>query len=346
MRTATAFNYLELGLFGAGALLLVLLIGRTGWRQLVADISLVGWGFVLIWAQEFLAIVTSTLGWRTAIAPGARPISFPRLLSFRIVGEGINRLTPTATIGGEFVRARLLGRVIGTREGTAAVTLAKFAETAGQVVFITLGLAVLLPSIDSLGAYRWGMLAIVVAALLGVLALLGMLDRGFFAIAARRLAAVGIGRLWFKRHADEVEAVDALVQDFVRNRPFGLALSVFWYALTFAVSTLEVLLILYFLDLPLTWQAVLGIEVLSVFVDGLLFFVPGKMGTSEGSKMLMFMLFGLPAEKGLAMGLIRRARETLWDFLGLAIYAVERSRPAAAGDAAEGSDELEPAPGA
>jgi hypothetical protein len=241
-----------------------------------------------------------------------------------MAGESINRLTPTATVGGEFVRARLLGREIGSRQGTAAVALSKFAETAGQVVFIAVGLAALLPFIDALGAYRWAMSAIVLAAAVGVLALLRMLDRGFFGIAARRLSAAGIAPLWFKRHAREIEEVDATIQDCVRGRSSDLALSVFWYGTAFAVSTLEVALVLYFLGLPLTWQAVLGIEVLSVLVDGILFFVPGKMGTSEGSKMLMFLLFGLPPEKGLALGLIRRAREMLWDVLGLAIYAAER----------------------
>lgn len=325
-RASAALNYVELGLFAAGAILLIVLVRQTGWRQIVADISLIGWGFVVIWAQESLAIGTSVLGWWYSIPPAHRSITFLRLARFRIVGEGINRLTPTATVGGEFVRARLLGREIGIREATAAVTLAKFAETAGQVVFIALGLALLLPFIDSLGGYRWAMMAIVLAAAVGCLALLRMLDRGFFGIAARRLSAVGIAPLWFKRHAPEIEEVDAMIQECVRGRSRDLVLSVFWYAMMFAVSTLEVALVFYFLDLPFTWQAVLGVEVLSVLVDGVLFFVPGKMGTSEGSKMLMFMMFGLPPEKGLALGLIRRAREMLWDVLGLAIYAVERGR--------------------
>jgi uncharacterized protein (TIRG00374 family) len=325
-RASAALNYVELVLFAAGAVLLVLLVRQTGWRRLLADIGLVGWGFAVIWMQEVLAIASSTLAWWYAIQPSSRSIPFLRLASFRIVGEGINRLTPTATVGGEFVRARLLGRVIGGREGTAAVTLAKFAETAGQVVFITCGLALLLPFIEALGAYRWAMFAVVVAASLGVVALLRMLDRGFFGIAARRLSALGIAPLWFRRHSEEIAEVDALVRDCLRRRPGDLALSVFWYAATFAVSVIEVALVFYFLDLPVTWQAVLGVEVLSVLVDGVLFFVPGKMGTSEGSKMLMFMLFGLPPEKGLALGLIRRAREMLWDFFGLAIYALERGR--------------------
>jgi uncharacterized protein (TIRG00374 family) len=323
---SAALNHVEVGLFVAGAVLLALLVHQTGWRRIWADMTMLGWGFAIIWAQESLAITASVLGWWYSIPPAHRTVPFLRLARYRIIGEGINRSTPTATVGGEFVRARLHGRDIGIREATAAITLAKFSETAGQVVFITFGLALLLPFIESLGWYRWGMSALVVASAVGCLALLRMLDRGFFGIAARRLSAFGIASTFFQRHAREIDEVDAMIQECVRGRTRDLVLSVFWYSMMFAVSTLEVALVFLFLGLPFTWQAVLGVEVLSVLVDGLLFFVPGKMGTSEGSKMLMFKMFGLPPEKGLALGLIRRAREMLWDALGLAMYAVERTR--------------------
>lgn len=323
---SAALNYVEVGLFIAGAVLLTLLVHQTGWRRIWADMTLLGWGFAVIWVQESLGVAASVLGWWYSIPPAYRTVPFLRLVRYRVIGEAINRSTPTATVGGEFVRARLLGREIGIREATAAITLAKFAETAGQVVYIAFGLAVLLPFIESLGWYRWGMTAIVIAAAVGCLALLRMLDRGFFGIASRRLSALGIASMFFKRHAQEIEEVDSMIQECVRGRSRDLVLSVFWYSMMFFVSTLEVALVFYFLGLPFTWQAVLGVEVLSVLVDGILFFVPGKMGTSEGSKMLMFVMFGLPAEKGLALGLIRRAREMLWDALGLAMYAVERTR--------------------
>jgi uncharacterized membrane protein YbhN (UPF0104 family) len=99
-----------------------------------------------------------------------------------------------------------------------------------------------------------------------------------------------------------------------------------WFAFAFAVSTIEVWLVMYFLTVPISWTTAVGIEVLSVIVDGVFFFMPGKLGTQEGGKMLAFTLFGLPPEKGLAMGLIRRGRELFWDSIGLALYAVLRGR--------------------
>jgi phosphatidylglycerophosphate synthase/uncharacterized membrane protein YbhN (UPF0104 family) len=328
-KTGGLLNYVEIGLFAAGVLLLVLLVREVGWERLLADISLIGWGFTLVWAQEILAFGASTIGWMYAIAPAARRVPFLRLASFRLAGEGINHLTPTATMGGEFVRARLLSRHLGSRDGTAAVTLAKFAETAGQVLFITLGLALLLPFVEGLGPYRWGMMAVVCSATAGVVLLWRLLDRGFFALAARRLSALGIARGWFTRHGEEIGAIDTLIRECTRTRPSDVAKSIFWYGAAFAASAIEVWIILRLLGLPAPWHTVIGVEVLAVLIDGLLFFVPAKMGTQEGSKMLIFLILGLPPEKGLAMGLIRRARELVWDLVGLLIYAVIRTRSGA-----------------
>jgi hypothetical protein len=83
-----------------------------------------------------------------------------------------------------------------------------------------------------------------------------------------------------------------------------------------------------FLGLPCPWYVVLGVEVLSVLIDAVMFFVPIKMGTQEGGKMLIFKILAMDPAKGLAMGVIRRGREIFWALAGLCIYAAVRARPA------------------
>jgi hypothetical protein len=127
-----------------------------------------------------------------------------------------------------------------------------------------------------------------------------------------RLPASVIGRM---------QELDAQITR-VYAHPSRFVLSAAAFGMGWALGTLEVYLILHFLGVPETsWRLALTIEVLSVAIDGALFFVPGKIGTQEGGKVLIFSLLGLPPAKGLALGLIRRARDLTWSALGLVILS-------------------------
>jgi hypothetical protein len=123
-----------------------------------------------------------------------------------------------------------------------------------------------------------------------------------------------------------MEALDGQIAQ-VYAHPSAFVLSAAAFTLGWALGALEVYLILWFLDVPETsWRLALTIEVLSVAIDGALFFVPGKIGTQEGGKVLIFTLLGLPPAKGLALGVIRRVRDLTWSALGLMILSHRQFR--------------------
>ena len=84
------------------------LVARLGADNILANLRMVGWGILLIIAAEILAFLANTLGWRVAFPRQGVVPSFGQLLLARIAGDGVNYLTPTATMGGEFVRVRML----------------------------------------------------------------------------------------------------------------------------------------------------------------------------------------------------------------------------------------------
>ena len=55
----------------------------------------------------------------------------------------------------------------------------------------------------------------------------------------------------------------------------------------------------------------------SVLIDGILFFVPAKVGTQEGGKVVLFAALGLNPARGLTVGVVRRIRELVYAGLGL-----------------------------
>jgi hypothetical protein len=318
-------------LFGSGLVLLIVLVARSGPATIAADISQVGWGFALVLAAETPSIASSAVGWLYTISPPARRLPIGRLILFRVAAEGINHLTPTATIGGEFARARLATPYLGATESAASVTLAKFTETAGQYLFVVTGLLALLSTIDGLGAYRPWLIGVVGFSLVGVALLYGLLRRGLFSIASQYLSALPFLRDRLAEHGERIRAIDTVIGASLAERPFDLIASTLCLAFSFAARTLEVWLVLRLLGVEAPLIACVGIEVLSALINSLFFFMPAKMGTQEGGKMLIFGLLGLPPEKGLVLGLIRRARELSWDSVGLLVYATAQ-KPAPSQD--------------
>src|SRR5262249_41500654 len=78
--------------------------------------------------------VFDTLGWHFALPPGRVP--FITLFMARLTGEAFNATTPTASLGGETVKAALVRSHVDYREGALSVIVAKTTLTLSQVLFL------------------------------------------------------------------------------------------------------------------------------------------------------------------------------------------------------------------
>jgi len=105
---------------------------------------------------------------------------------------------------------------------------------------------------------------------------------------------------------------------------FGRSMAFFFVGWT--LGAVEVSLALYLLRIPLTLERVLVIEILSTTIDAILFFVPGKVGTQEGGKVLIFSMLGLDPAQGLSFAIMRRIREMTWAGIGLVILSRDGRR--------------------
>jgi uncharacterized membrane protein YbhN (UPF0104 family) len=304
-----------LGVLGAG--LFAWLLYRFGIGNLEENLRLAGWGLLLVVGQEILAFLANTWGWYWSFPRAARTPPFSQLLRARIAGDAFNYVTPTASLGGEFVRFRMLGGVAGRVQVAASLSVAKVAQTLGQVAFILFGLAYVatefaVPPAVTLGA--WSMVGVFVIACGGFV---WWQRRGMFGPLLR--VAQWFGWLQSPEHAGRVERLDreirALHHDGIR---FWLAVSSF--AVGWALGILEMYIVLWLLDLPRSFALATAIEVFSATLDGILFFVPGKLGTQEGGKVLIFSILSLDPAKGLAAGVFRRIRELVWAGIGLALW--------------------------
>jgi len=311
---------LDRGLLVVGLVLFVFLLRHIGTRAVLENLRVAGWGIGAICLQELVAYVANTLGWQL-VFPSPRPsIPFLRLLAVRMAGDSINYLTPTATLGGEFVRVRLLRGRVATTAAVASVAIARVGQTVGQIAFITIGLWLVIDGIVLPPALHRGMLLLVGAMVAAAVVLVVLQRRGAFAPLLRMLRNVGLARV-SPGVEGLLQGVDRMIAAFHATGGWAFAGSCTCFFVGWAAGVIEVYLILYFLQVPVTIELALTIEVLSAILDGVLFFMPGTVGTQEGAKVLIFTLLGLDAAKGLSMGILRRIRQLVWAGIGLIILS-------------------------
>ena len=304
----------------SGIILFCFLVARLGADNILANLRMVGWGILLIIAAEMLAFLANTLGWRVAFSRQGIVPSFGQLLLARIAGDGVNYLTPTATMGGEFVRVRMLQGQAPAPSLAASVMVAKLTQTVGLLVFVSCGLLLVIDELRLPSAVNWGILASLVCFAAMMAGLLFLQSRGLLT-PALDFAVRGLRLRFLTRFRAPLEQLDAEMARVHRESSFRIFLSVGIFALGFAQGAIDTYLIIWFFGIPVSLKLALTIEVLRVVLNNLTFFVPLRAGTQEAGQALAFAMVGLSAAQGLAAGVIYRIRELTWAFIGLAILA-------------------------
>jgi uncharacterized membrane protein YbhN (UPF0104 family) len=306
-------------------LILVLALGFYGWflnhfglSHAIQSVRLVGWGLLGTILLEAVARLANTIGWRVTIVDCPRKLSFGALFVARMAGEAIDYVTPTAQLGGQFVKALMVRRQLAIAVALATVIVASLAEAVGQIGFLSSALLIALPSEARLHHHIFWPVAGGMAIALG-------LAGGFFFVQLKepfsyvlRVAA----KFDVPQLADpEVQAAacdaDALLTDFYANHRTRFALACCCYLIAWSMGPIEILIYLIPLHQPFTWITPLLVEALGQLVERATFLIPGKLMSQEGGKALIMGLLGYPTEIGFALGLLRRLKELAWVLFGL-----------------------------
>ena len=313
-----------------GAALLAILVWRNDPEAILHSIRQLGWRILIVIAFPFTIVnVLDTLGWRFAFRSDRVP--FGALFSARLAGEAFNLTTPTASVGGEAVKAWLIRHHAPLEEALPSVIVAKTTITIAQGLLLIAGLPcawALLPHDSPLLRVMFWLLLVEVLAVGGFVAVqaggvLGHGGRLLGRFAFLEQLAGGLGRL------DDSLAV------FYRREPLRLALSTFFHFLGWIASAVEVWVVLHLLGVELSLTAALLIEAFSTAVRFATFMVPASIGALEGGHVAIFTALGLGGTWGMSFSIVRRIREATWigiGFLALAAYRGFVPAPAAAGE--------------
>jgi uncharacterized protein (TIRG00374 family) len=317
-------RWVRLGLLFCGAALFLWLLAAIGPGAVVQAFTDLSWRLLVILVFPFgLTTLLDTLGWRYAFRRNTVP--FRALLGARLAGEAFNLTTPTASMGGEPVKAWLVRPWAPLAESLPSVIVAKTTIVIGQALFVVVGLVAAhtaLPS-DSLviRGMRWLLVIQVVAVGGFVVVQAGGALRG----STRWLQRFG----WLSdRRREPLTQINDELAHFYRREPRRLTLSILFHFLAWLIGVLEPWLILRWMGLPVSLAQATAIEAFSTGIRFAAFLVPGYLGALEAGHMAIFAALGLGGPAGLSFTLIRRVREAAWTGLGfLALIPLRAHAP-------------------
>lgn len=318
---------------------------RFGFYDVIHYLRLAGWGLALTISLESVARFANTLGWRITIVNYPRDLGFGELFVARIAGEAIDYVTPSAQLGGQFVMAMMVRRKLAIAAGLATVTVAALAEALGQIVFISVALLTALPFEARLHHLFWPVMGgLGVAAGLAVGFLIVQLKQPFsrlWKIAARFEAP----QLQNPEVMAAAAEADALLIGFYDKHRWRLLASTMLYTLAWAMGPVEIFIYLKLLHVPATWIVALLVESLGLLIERATFLIPAKLVSQEGGKALILSLLGYSADIGFAIGFLRRVKEMVWVFFGLAGLTAHRMLAERRDTVVEAAIDMREAPG-
>jgi hypothetical protein len=335
---------LELACLAVGLGVLAGTVWTIGVGTLIADLGALGWGLAAVLLVEALSVLLNTAGWALAFPRGDRCVGGATLLAVRLAGDAVNYLTPSATIGGELLRVRLLGPGVPARVRWATVSAAKVGQSLGQAAFILLGVAVALPELAAPRPWLGESFALVLAVVAGAAALapgavfVWAMGHGFWTAIQGTLRRIRLAWLVPDSWGPSGRDLDGTL---ARVGPGRASAAFACFVAGWAVGGLEIYLILRGVGAPVDPRTAIGLEAGAALIDGILFFVPAKVGTQEGGKVVLFAALGLDPARGLTVGVVRRIRELVYAGLGLTALAWMTAR---AGAGPAGLDPAHPRP--
>jgi putative membrane protein len=288
----------------AGLVAAVYLVWAIGFDAVFAAIARAGFaGLALLCLYALLVFVSLAFAWAFLLPPEERR-PLPELYIARLVRDSIAEISPFSPVGGMVAAARLM-ILKGMNASFAAASVAADAttEAMAQVAFLAFGLGLgftQFRNLEGSATLTWAMVLVLLLAVpgIGLLILLQKKGAGFAEkIAARFFPKAQTGVSF--RHAIET----------LYDSPARLAASSAMHLISWIGAGGATFIAFRLVGGQVSLLNALALEALLCTLRSIAAFVPAAIGVQEAGYAFLAPLFGLPAEMGLAVSLLKRARE-------------------------------------
>ncbi|MBI3304233.1 MAG: flippase-like domain-containing protein [Deltaproteobacteria bacterium] len=304
--------------------LLGFLVWNVGVSEVAGHLRQIGWLAPLVLLPYIAVALCDAKGWACAIPFTAQAGEVPlwRLALARMAGEAVNNLTPTATIGGEPVKVYLLrAHGLTTDAGLASVVVAKTALTVSQIVFILLGLPFFLYRLGWVRQGWWMLGPLLVLAYGFVMLLIRWQRRGLMSMAARALRRLLPPWHRLEHWEERARRIDAHLLGFYDGNAREFIASTIYHFLGWMLGAVEVLFFFHLIGVSVASVDALIIETMLQPLTAAALIIPGSLGVQEAGGVFLCRLLGLDDGAGLTLMALKRAREAVYNLIGLAVLA-------------------------
>ncbi len=301
------------------AVLLVFFLKQLDYDALFEQLNRVGWKFLWILPITFVGHLLATLAWVFCFAPGNRQIGFWELFVIRLIGEGVALINPSNSVAGDTLKGVLVNKRGGHWIGnSSSITIYRL------LIFVSAAVLPLL-TLPFLPAHDFLQVLFAVVAI-GFAAFIFSI---YFSIKSeKKIVSRLIVRLsnyfWKDKlmaFAARIRLVEHDIGEFGRKFPRRLDAAFMLSLIHWLSGTFEIYLIAILLQVPLSLQQCLIIEMGMMLFRNAGSFVPGQLGFEElGSKLMTEWLLVGFSWFWLALSLLRRLRQLFWLALGMVFW--------------------------
>lgn len=316
----------SLGLFVAGIAAFMWILWEVGRPAIEANLSAIGWWFPGFVGLFLVAQLFFFAGWWILIDTELLPSNPWGLFGIYLAGDSFNYLIPSANMAGEPLKAHLLRKGMGFGHALTSITIHKHAELVAQWLFLVFGVAICLFYFNLPVSVQLIAITVVAGMGGGLLLLTRVLKRGTYGPIIQKFARLNFFSNWLNQYQSQADKLDSRIQTFYQQKSGKFLAAVGWCFLGWCGGLLETYLVLRLLAPEWGWPTAISIEALAMILNNLIFFIPGRVGSAEGVRVGLFLLFGLPAAQGVAYSLVRRGREILWLIPGFLVLLATQGR--------------------
>lgn len=300
--------------FLVGLGIVILLVTWQGVATVAGRLAAADWGILLVSLFILPGLILNAASWRLLFAPGRTP-RFADVARAQWIGSSVNSLLPVATIGGEFVKARVLTlRSVRGVDAAASVVVDKTVQAMSVLLWALVGITVLVlvaPGEPMVTAALVGSAALMA----GIAGFVLVQYTGAFGIFARPVARISKTGKW-QSLVESAADLDAAIHDLYR-RPGVILKSTGLRLAMRMVMAGEVWLVTWLVGYPIGLEEAVLLKSLTVALRSAAFVVPGGLGVQEGGYVVVGALVGLPPDVMLAVSLATRLRELIASVPGL-----------------------------
>jgi uncharacterized membrane protein YbhN (UPF0104 family) len=317
---------LQTALTAVGIAFLLYLIHRIGLAEVWANLTHFGWWLLLTCALGVGWLVLQSWAWWKIQDTFFEPVPFPVLFRVKFISDAFNLILPSASMGGDAMRAFMIRERVPLRDGVPSVLFDKTVEFAAAVLFLTTGLVLGLLFLRLPTALVIPAVVSVAATAAGIVLLVFVLRRGVTRTVLTFGAWIPGAIAWVRSKETQLLAMDDNFQLLYSRHVSGALPPLALHFGSRLIGTIEITIIMAVLGMPVSLVQALFISTIVTVGNTVFFLIPGQWGAMESVHVLVVQSLGYPPAVGLSLSIIRRIRRLVLVGVALLLFASMRQR--------------------